>query len=1562
MKPRNNTLNSIFKQYPIENDILTFEIPVNFIIDAEKKVSGIIFKTSFRFGYIFDSSNDDNFFIDYTKMLRNFNSYHENDICKVQLNFINPANPKDVNADYIFNLEVTDISYFEDLDALFNEIYSFRYVNPIDSIVPNLKESMKMIERCKYDEALEILNKSRNLDPISGTIDLMIARTLDFSGKREKAATYLAKQMNRTLYVSPHIVVLEFFRYEWHKGTLLHFPPLHEIQSSKDYPVSQKNLYLAINAKINKELKNYVSYLSKFCLNTYENINTFNMQVFSFLVIDLFPFLNDETYPDIKKICEFLLGLFEKSSQNLSEKEKSDSAFIKEILTLLMKPIDQLNYDELIDTIFSFSFSNKNDPAYLLHKEKYETILTLKENLNIKNDLPESMDLFSIFYIRNVWANSSNIDNLKLKFAKIFSHLRLNNKDLNLLHREILSLKQTPFFQNIDLENSDYIWMTYISEMEIMIKLNHSPEKVLKTLYEGQKKLKMYWDTFSHPLFKFSDEIADFFQAWAFGSPSLIEEAINKIPNEMSLSWLHKLGQEAIDSVKGKYLPISNSKQALENINKIIKDMSVIASGKNLDPSTRIKIKNNKENIFNKLKEKEIRIAVGGETSAGKTTFLNSLFRTNMFFVTQEEATGVPTEIRKSNKLKIEVVDKNSIVKEYLNADDTWFDLSNNLLKDEYINNIKDFVSKYTRLGESSLQWVSKVRVYLPVKDFPDNLVLIDTPGFNAHEERSAIAKNVISGSHACIFLIDARNALKSKEMQVLKSTRDEVGKTFLVLNKMDLVLGDDDLDCDGSESADLIIERVDENIKKYFNLTHVNIYPICSISKENAPPDAHKYVENLNTFRTSFVNETLDKKLNLLLDSSAKEAIITSNLIFNLINQKVAEFQEEEIKLEDSIPKDISSYEEFILDTISESYDAYTDDYFKIMGENISSQVNATAEYFNSWLVSITNQDTIKNGAQAKAEALIKSMINTIDKLRKDELDKLTKKLSNDLIKIFKGIYSQLPFNTTFDSNKISSSINELNNSVNYSLSQQMQSVDYGKGTAIKGGLAFAAVGALFGGPLGASVGGWIGAKLFSKPIQDIKNEVYNVFCNNLNPLYQDILKSCDDDFSEERSNSFLKKLRDAINEQIESFRNTVWLKIKQEQNNFNLQRKTLSELRQNAIEIRENAILLDKWRNEKKKDFDSQSKEQFMNEIRESFGISGSVDSLDSLIGIVVSKDGSQCKTISEAIKKSKPGGRIIVKEGIYDEKIEIDKDIEIAGDGDCSKIIIKNINTPCVVINNSSVLLEGISLHGIASSLNKGKSYSTLTIRSGNLRIEKCKISMEIISSGEVNDSSCISILNENGKNHIKDSEITGSSGNGINIKNNLNTIIEDCKIQKVNGKGIFIDNSAKLQMKNCEFVKNVIGLEIQSFSDNFATDTKFINNKTAINLGSASKCLFTQCLIEANEVLGVKASGNQRFIKCEFKGNLNKQILVTDNCDLSLKECNIHTGKNIALYVENDSSCKIEHSKIHNNVEGIMIEDGSRVSFVPFEGITDKVVNFKKAGMFSKITSKFFKAKV
>ena len=75
-----------------------------------------------------------------------------------------------------------------------------------------------------------------------------------------------------------------------------------------------------------------------------------------------------------------------------------------------------------------------------------------------------------------------------------------------------------------------------------------------------------------------------------------------------------------------------------------------------------------------------------------------------------------------------------------------------------------------------------------------------------------------------------------------------------------------------------------------------------------------------------------------------------------------------------------------------------------------------------------------------------------------------------------------------------------------------------------------------------------------------------------------------------------------------------------------------------------------------------------------------------------IVVSPTGD-CQNISTAIREAKAGDCILVKPGVYQEDLIIDKPLEIIGDGDVADIVVESQNADCIMMETDNALVRGL-----------------------------------------------------------------------------------------------------------------------------------------------------------------------------------------------------------------------------------------------------------------------------
>lgn len=167
--------------------------------------------------------------------------------------------------------------------------------------------------------------------------------------------------------------------------------------------------------------------------------------------------------------------------------------------------------------------------------------------------------------------------------------------------------------------------------------------------------------------------------------------------------------------------------------------------------------------IQDKQKDKKLYLAVVGEFSSGKSTFVNALLRKRILKEAVRPTTACATFIEKGqDDLKIEV----SFNKKKFVAVETDFAKLLSYLQGIYKSQIKGFnhIIEILTSEQEVAKQVTDLHLYIPDSNLPDNIVIIDTPGFNpggdAVSNHYDITRNVVANvADAAIVLMPSGQA-----------------------------------------------------------------------------------------------------------------------------------------------------------------------------------------------------------------------------------------------------------------------------------------------------------------------------------------------------------------------------------------------------------------------------------------------------------------------------------------------------------------------------------------------------------------------------------------------------------------------------------------------------------------------------------------------------------------------------------------------------------------------------------------------------------------------------------
>lgn len=198
------------------------------------------------------------------------------------------------------------------------------------------------------------------------------------------------------------------------------------------------------------------------------------------------------------------------------------------------------------------------------------------------------------------------------------------------------------------------------------------------------------------------------------------------------------------------------------------------------------------EQLHDLFQENKYKVAVMGEFSTGKSTFLNALVGKRILFSSMREATGVITCLQKGKKAEAVIAFEDGN-KRYVSLE-----------KEQGYKELEQYVDI-----KNTATKVSGITVFYPINGFDEDIAFIDTPGLQGISTKQAeMTRNIVKECNATIMLIKP-NGLTAPELEILKGNNRIFGKIntkdiFLVVNQIGTVY-----EGKSKEEAEAAVKRI---------------------------------------------------------------------------------------------------------------------------------------------------------------------------------------------------------------------------------------------------------------------------------------------------------------------------------------------------------------------------------------------------------------------------------------------------------------------------------------------------------------------------------------------------------------------------------------------------------------------------------------------------------------------------------------------------------------------------------------------------------------------------------
>jgi len=244
------------------------------------------------------------------------------------------------------------------------------------------------------------------------------------------------------------------------------------------------------------------------------------------------------------------------------------------------------------------------------------------------------------------------------------------------------------------------------------------------------------------------------------------------------------------------------------------------------------------------------------------------------------------------------------------------------------------------------------------------------------------------------------------------------------------------------------------------------------------------------------------------------------------------------------------------------------------------------------------------------------------------------------------------------------------------------------------------------------------------------------------------------------------------------------------------------------------------------------------------------------------IVSKDGNgDYTTIGEAVQNARLGSEIYIRPGVYNEKVVLDKSIELVGDGPAGSVTILNNTGGCLLVTDAKVKIRGLFLRGAEGGISTSNSH---------IEIVDCNISSPPHPAVDLHSGSHADIQHT----------VIHHSLRGISMNGESSAIVTDCEISDSSEQGVAIQ-------------------------------------------ASGGHVLVQRCRVHDNrrEGIWVDRQGRATLSECDISASHDKACVAASQGDLTIQNCKIHSSFLQGVYVE-ESHMTMDHSEVYDNTwEGV-----------------------------------------
>ncbi|MFQ5851497.1 MAG: right-handed parallel beta-helix repeat-containing protein [Candidatus Binatia bacterium] len=291
----------------------------------------------------------------------------------------------------------------------------------------------------------------------------------------------------------------------------------------------------------------------------------------------------------------------------------------------------------------------------------------------------------------------------------------------------------------------------------------------------------------------------------------------------------------------------------------------------------------------------------------------------------------------------------------------------------------------------------------------------------------------------------------------------------------------------------------------------------------------------------------------------------------------------------------------------------------------------------------------------------------------------------------------------------------------------------------------------------------------------------------------------------------------------------------------------------------------------------------------------------------------------TITEAIEAANPGDRILVRPGLYQEGVIIDKPLEIIGEGESGEIVIEAQGKNALLFKTTMGRVVNLTLRQVTGR-DGNREWDCVDITQGRLELEGCDISSQseiciIIRGGadprlrhnRIHDNKEVGVVITGGsQGTLEHNDIFDNGHAGVMVGVGSNPTFRDNRIYG-NERGVFVFNNGRGILESNDIFNNTeVGILIWGGSNPILHSNRIHDSKeNGVTIGGNS-----QGTLEDNDIFG----------------NDHVGVLIVKGSNPILRHNRIHDSEQDGVLVYENGQGILEDNDIFANTTGVAIKTG------------------------------------